>query len=133
VSNARKIDGRFIFADGDQVAIDGALEATYESLSGERATHESHGLLGSGRRRVVDQPDTAYGSASTRTSSRRSRLLCGWVLSKCRTPRYWCGAWALLSRIRHPESCIRARGQGMGTLDMDSWPHDAALLVHLSG
>jgi thymidine kinase len=63
VFNARKIDGRFIF-DGDQVAIDGALEVTYESLCGACYLDESHGLLGSGRRRVlVDQPDTAYGSA----------------------------------------------------------------------
>ena len=61
--NARKVDGRFIF-DGDQVAIDGALEVTYESLCGAFYLDESHGLLGSGRRRVlVDQPDTAYGSA----------------------------------------------------------------------
>ncbi|MFM9920569.1 thymidine kinase [Lacisediminihabitans sp. H27-G8] len=61
--NARKIDGRFIF-DGDQVAIDGALEVTYESLCGACYLEESHGLLGSGRRRVlVDQPDSAYGSA----------------------------------------------------------------------
>ena len=63
VFNARKVDGRFIF-DGDQVAIDGALEVTYESLCGACYLDESHGLLGSGRRRVlVDQPDTAYGSA----------------------------------------------------------------------
>jgi len=63
VFNARKIDGRFIF-DGDQVAIDGALEVTYESLCGACYLDESHGLLGTGRRRVlVDQPDNAYGSA----------------------------------------------------------------------
>ena len=63
VFNARKVDGRFIF-DGDQVAIDGALEVTYESLCGACYLDESHGLLGSGRRRVLaDQPDTAYGSA----------------------------------------------------------------------
>jgi len=63
VFNARKIDGRFIF-DGDQVAIDGALEVTYESLCGACYLDESHGLLGTGRRRVlVDQTDTAYGSA----------------------------------------------------------------------
>ncbi len=62
VFNARKIDGRFIF-DGDQVAIDG-LEVTYESLCGACYLEESRGMLGSGRRRVlVDQPDTAYGSA----------------------------------------------------------------------
>jgi thymidine kinase len=61
--NARKIDGRFTF-DGDQVAIDGALEVTYESLCGACYLDESQGLLGSGRRRVLaDQPDTAYGSA----------------------------------------------------------------------
>jgi thymidine kinase len=61
--NARKVDGRFTF-DGDQVAIDGALEVTYESLCGACYLEESHGLLGSGRRRMlVDQPDTAYRSA----------------------------------------------------------------------
>jgi thymidine kinase len=67
VFNARKIDGRFIF-DGDQVAIDtsvsSGLEVTYESLCGACYLDESHGLLGSGRRRVlVEQPETAYGSA----------------------------------------------------------------------
>ncbi|MBG6106526.1 thymidine kinase [Frigoribacterium sp. CG_9.8] len=63
VFNARKVDGRFIF-DGDQVAIDGALEVTYESLCGACYLEESHGRLGSDRRRVlVDQPPTVYGSA----------------------------------------------------------------------
>ena len=63
VFNARKVDGRFIF-DGDQVAIDGALEVTYESLCGACYLEESHGRLGSDRRRVlIDQPDTVYGSA----------------------------------------------------------------------
>jgi thymidine kinase len=63
VFNARKVDGRFIF-DGDQVAIDGALEVTYESLCGACYLEESNGQLGSGRRRVlVEQPDPAYVSA----------------------------------------------------------------------
>jgi thymidine kinase len=62
VFNARKIDGEFIF-DGDQVAIDGALEVTYESLCGACYLEESHGLLGSGRRALVSQADAAYVSA----------------------------------------------------------------------
>jgi thymidine kinase len=62
VFNARKIDGEFIF-DGDQVAIDGALEVTYESLCGACYLEESHGLLGSGRRALVNQADAAYVSA----------------------------------------------------------------------
>lgn len=62
VFNARKIDGEFIF-DGDQVAIDGTLEVTYESLCGACYLQESRGLLGSGRRILMDQPDAAYVSA----------------------------------------------------------------------
>ena len=65
VFNARKVDGGFIF-DGNQVAIDGAAEVTYESLCGACYLKESQGMLGGSggrRRQLVDPLDTAYGSA----------------------------------------------------------------------
>ena len=49
VFNARKVDGRFVF-DGDQVAIDGAREVTYESLCGACYLDESGGVLNRGWR-----------------------------------------------------------------------------------
>jgi thymidine kinase len=62
VFNARKIGGEFVF-DGDQVAIDG-VEVSYESLCGACYLEESHGQLGSGRRRVLVEPaETVYSSA----------------------------------------------------------------------
>ncbi|HEY0258406.1 MAG TPA: thymidine kinase [Lacisediminihabitans sp.] len=62
IFNTRKVDGRFVF-DGDQVAIDQG-EVSYESLCGACYLEESHGLLGSGRRRVLVEPaEVVYGSA----------------------------------------------------------------------
>ncbi|MET4782658.1 thymidine kinase [Glaciihabitans sp. UYNi722] len=62
IFNPRKIDGEFVF-DGDQVAIDTG-EVSYESLCGACYLEESHGLLGSGRRRVLVEPaETVYSSA----------------------------------------------------------------------
>jgi thymidine kinase len=60
VFNARVIDGVFVF-DGDQVAIDQG-RVTYESLCGVDYLEESGGLLGSGRRVLIDT-NTAYSSA----------------------------------------------------------------------
>lgn len=60
VFNARTIDGVFVF-DGDQVAIDQG-RVTYESLCGVDYLEESGGLLGSGRRVLIDT-STAYSSA----------------------------------------------------------------------
>jgi thymidine kinase len=60
VFNARKIDGVFVF-DGDQVAIDQG-HVTYESLCGVDYLEESGGLLGSGRR-VLIEPGAVYVSA----------------------------------------------------------------------
>ncbi len=67
IFNTRKIDGQFVF-DGDQVAIDtsrsSAGEVSYESLCGACYLEESHGQLGSGRRRVLVEPaEIVYGSA----------------------------------------------------------------------
>ncbi len=69
VFNARKVDGRFVF-DGDQVAIDASTslsagrvhEVTYESLCGQCYLEESEGMLGSGRRILVEPASSAYES-----------------------------------------------------------------------
>jgi len=60
VFNARSIDGVFVF-DGDQVAIDQGT-VTYESLCGADYLQRSGGLLGSGRRVLIDT-GTVYASA----------------------------------------------------------------------
>jgi len=52
VFNARSIDGIFVF-DGDQVAIDQG-RVTYESLCGVDYLQQSGGLLGGGRRVLID-------------------------------------------------------------------------------
>ena len=57
--NARKIDGVFVF-DGDQVAIDGAREVSYEPLCGACYLEESGGVLNRGRRPRLD---FSYGTA----------------------------------------------------------------------
>jgi thymidine kinase len=57
--NARKVDGVFVF-DGDQVAIDGAREVSYEPLCGACYLEESGGVLNRGRRPRLD---FSYGSA----------------------------------------------------------------------
>lgn len=57
--NARKVDGQFVF-DGDQVAIDGAREVSYEPLCGACYLEESGGVLNRGRRPRLD---FSYGSA----------------------------------------------------------------------
>ena len=57
--NARKIDGVFVF-DGDQVAIDGKREVSYEPLCGACYLEESGGVLNRGRRPRLD---FSYGSA----------------------------------------------------------------------
>jgi thymidine kinase len=57
--NARKVDGLFVF-DGDQVAIDGAREVSYEPLCGACYLEESGGVLNRGRRPRLD---FSYGSA----------------------------------------------------------------------
>ncbi len=59
IFNARKVDGRFVF-DGDQVAIDGASEVSYEPLCGACYLEESGGVLNRGRRPRLD---FSYGSA----------------------------------------------------------------------
>ena len=51
--NARKVDGQFVF-DGDQVAIDGAREVSYEALCGACYLEESGGVLNRGRRPRLD-------------------------------------------------------------------------------
>ncbi|MES1212919.1 MAG: thymidine kinase [Leifsonia sp.] len=51
--NARKVDGVFVF-DGDQVAIDGAREVSYEPLCGACYLEESGGVLNRGRRPRLD-------------------------------------------------------------------------------
>jgi thymidine kinase len=56
--NARKVDGVFVF-DGDQVAIDGAREVSYEPLCGACYLEESGGVLNRGRRPRLD---FSYGS-----------------------------------------------------------------------
>lgn len=61
VFNARKVDGRFVF-DGDQVAIDQGT-VTYESLCGQCYLEESEGMLGSGRRILIEPARSAYDSA----------------------------------------------------------------------
>ena len=57
--NARKVDGVFVF-DGDQVAIDGAREVSYEALCGACYLEESGGVLNRGRR---PRMDFSYGNA----------------------------------------------------------------------
>ena len=57
--NARKVDGIFVF-DGDQVAIDGAREVSYEPLCGACYLEESGGVLNRGRRPRLD---FSYGTA----------------------------------------------------------------------
>ena len=57
--NARKVDGTFVF-DGDQVAIDGAREVSYEALCGACYLEESGGVLNRGRRPRLD---FSYGTA----------------------------------------------------------------------
>ena len=57
--NARKVDGAFVF-DGDQVAIDGAREVSYEPLCGACYLEESGGVLNRGRRPRLD---FSYGQA----------------------------------------------------------------------
>ena len=57
--NARKVDGVFVF-DGDQVAIDGAREVSYEPLCGACYLEESGGVLNRGRRPRLD---FSYGTA----------------------------------------------------------------------
>ncbi len=57
--NARKVDGVFVF-DGDQVAIDGAREVSYEPLCGACYLEESGGVLNRGRRPRLD---FSYGAA----------------------------------------------------------------------
>src|SRR3954449_8741535 len=59
IFNARKIDGVFVF-DGDQVAIDGAREVSYEPLCGACYLEESGGVLNRGRRPRLD---FSYGNA----------------------------------------------------------------------
>jgi thymidine kinase len=53
IFNARKVDGAFVF-DGDQVAIDGAREVSYEALCGACYLDESGGVLNRGRRPRLD-------------------------------------------------------------------------------
>ena len=57
--NARKVDGAFVF-DGDQVAIAGAREVSYEPLCGACYLEESGGVLNRGRRPRLD---FSYGTA----------------------------------------------------------------------
>ena len=62
--NARKVDGAFVF-DGDQVAIDGTREVSYEPLCGACYLEESGGVLNRGRRPRLDfsygqAPDTDF-------------------------------------------------------------------------
>ena len=53
VFNARTVDGQFVF-DGDQVAIDGAAQVSYESLCGSCYLEESGGVLNRGWRPKLD-------------------------------------------------------------------------------
>jgi len=53
VFNARTVNGQFIF-DGDQVAIDGDAEVSYESLCGACYLEESGGVLNRGWRPKLD-------------------------------------------------------------------------------
>jgi thymidine kinase len=53
VFNARTVDGVFVF-DGDQVAIDGDAEVSYESLCGACYLEESGGVLNRGWRPKLD-------------------------------------------------------------------------------
>jgi thymidine kinase len=59
IFNARKVDGAFVF-DGDQVAIDGAREVSYDPLCGACYLEESGGVLNRGRRPRLD---FSYGQA----------------------------------------------------------------------
>jgi thymidine kinase len=64
VFNARTVNGQFVF-DGDQVAIDGAAEVSYESLCGACYLEESGGVLNRGWRPKLDfsyrsGPDTDF-------------------------------------------------------------------------
>ena len=53
VFNARTVNGQFVF-DGDQVAIDGAAEVSYQSLCGACYLDESGGVLNRGWRPKLD-------------------------------------------------------------------------------
>jgi thymidine kinase len=53
VFNARTVDGQFVF-DGDQVAIDGEQEVSYEALCGACYLDESGGTLNRGWRPKLD-------------------------------------------------------------------------------
>jgi len=53
VFNARTVDGQFVF-DGDQVAIDGEQEVSYEALCGACYLEESGGTLNRGWRPKLD-------------------------------------------------------------------------------
>ncbi len=53
VFNARTVNGQFVF-DGDQVAIDGDAEVSYESLCGACYLDESGGVLNRGWRPKLD-------------------------------------------------------------------------------
>jgi thymidine kinase len=53
VFNARTVDGQFVF-DGDQVAIDGDAEVSYQSLCGSCYLEESGGVLNRGWRPKLD-------------------------------------------------------------------------------
>ncbi|HWM35240.1 MAG TPA: thymidine kinase [Pseudolysinimonas sp.] len=53
VFNTRKVDGRYVF-DGDQVAIDGAAQVSYDSLCGACYLEESGGVLNRGWRPKLD-------------------------------------------------------------------------------
>jgi thymidine kinase len=53
VFNARTVDGQFVF-DGDQVAIDGQREVSYEALCGACYLEESGGTLNRGWRPKLD-------------------------------------------------------------------------------
>jgi thymidine kinase len=53
VFNARTVDGQFVF-DGDQVAIDGSAQVSYESLCGSCYLEESGGVLNRGWRPKLD-------------------------------------------------------------------------------
>ena len=53
VFNARTVDGRYVF-DGDQVAIDGDAEVSYEALCGACYLEESGGVLNRGWKPKLD-------------------------------------------------------------------------------
>jgi thymidine kinase len=53
VFNARVVNGQFVF-DGDQVAIDGDAEVSYQSLCGQCYLEESGGVLNRGWRPKLD-------------------------------------------------------------------------------